>query len=614
MYDFTTIQNIIQKGTITEELKEKIIHDFNEAKGNYYAYFRNLIKNIGVENFLKYYDFKKIHAYFQNKHIEYEEYKLLVCLLENEQQINHVITYALTDSFFFDMIFQNQNQMYSIFSNIDYTSLVQIIKKIENENWKYDSTFLRGIEHEKKIMLLSDTFKEETIWWMLPNLSDKEMEYFFTQDKRAPRAIEENHISVPYLIDMNMKLSKDILYNQTFFEKIKSVSLVEFRRRVSALIETNPSITLIEKTKKYEEEMLNQYDPKTKMFNDYNNLTLTNLQEQIDKSTNKYISSYKIIHDVSSKQIQTEEQLKIYLQKETSRKISDIIIDLLFQDNYYNVMINIAELLRYQSKNNMILNIKYIKLYELLGNIDELPNDKKIELYQHLKDKNISTMFYEHLRKYKDDAYTKMISKLFTLDAKLLNQEQSKKLDVLVYELKGEPFTMMVRGMNAFHPSSTNKRDCYSLIDNTNIEVIPNYDYYYGYYHIDKNKIMHVFENDSYSVDLDAKNTKAINRIMTKEEITNVQGYSEIQIANEKIDKTYYALKPDYLVVFNLISEKEIKEAKRLNIPIIKIESEKYQNKSKEPSHMFDTDVNQGYQYIETEEDERNILIKSKIR
>jgi hypothetical protein len=144
--------------------------------------------------------------------------------------------------------------------------------------------------------------------------------------------------------------------------------------------------------------------------------------------------------------------------------------------------------------------------------------------------------------------------------------------------------------------------------------VIPNYDYYYGYYHIDKNKIMHVFENDSYSVDLDAKNTKAINRIMTKEEITNVQGYSEIQIANEKIDKTYYALKPDYLVVFNLISEKEIKEAKRLNIPIIKIESEKYQNKSKEPSHMFDTDVNQGYQYIETEEDERNILIKSKIR
>lgn len=183
--------------------------------------------------------------------------------------INTVLRYALTDSVLFDQLLQQQDQMYSIFANIEYDILMNIIKKIEESGLKYESFFIRSIEQDKKIMLLHENFKDETIWWLLPNLGQSVMEYFFLNDKRALTAIEKGKITVPKLIEMEIKISPDIMYTNVFFDGIKSRSLVEFRRRIDALMNTNPNISLEEKVDKYELEMLKSYNSKTGLFKEY---------------------------------------------------------------------------------------------------------------------------------------------------------------------------------------------------------------------------------------------------------------------------------------------------------------------------------------------------------
>jgi hypothetical protein len=486
-----------------------------------------------------------------------------------------------------------------------FQALVKVIKKIEALHFPCDSTFLLAVEQENQIQLLQEDFIEETIWWMLPNLGTRATEYFFLYDKRALNTIEENHISIPSLIEMKIKIAPYLLYQPQFFEKIKSQSLVEFRRRINLLMQSNPNLFIEEKAEQYEKEMLLSYNKETNLFQPYENVTLDNLIEQITKNTNPYLFSYQIVDDVKAKKIETQEHLKTYLQKETSKKIREIVIDTLFKDNYYNVMMNIEEILRYQKKNpeGYILDIEYIKLYELLRNISELSNNKKIEIYQALKDKNMAAIFYEHVKKCKNHAYTQMLANLFTLDTSFLNHAFSKEVDV--YELKGEPFTMMIRGGKPDH--STNEISRYRFLSSTNLDYIDE-DFYYGYTHIDKEKIIHVCENADRQ---EKQNT--INRIMTPEEITNGR-YIEIQIASQKIGEEYEPFKPDYLVVLKEITKKEIDEAKRFSIPIVKIDRTKYRNIRENSSLLSETKLEEQYYYIETEEDEKKLIKESKRR
>lgn len=620
-YDFSKIKQLIiklenmseeEKKRILNEptLKDEIIDDFKEGINNFYEYFRLLISEIGVDKFLEYYDFSRIHKFF-SEGLEKEEYKLLVCLIENNN-INKVLRYALKDPALFNQIFEHQSQMYSIFANIEYDILISIIKKIEESNLKYESKFLITVEKESKIRLLNEELKEETIWWMIPNFGKDVMEYFLLNDKRALTAIEKNKISILRIIDMEIKIPFDILYTNIFFDNLKSTSLVEFRSRINNLLKINPSIAIEEKVDKYYSKMVESYNPKTGLFKEFEELTLDNLKEVIDSSLNKYLLSYIIIHDSytirSESKEEKEKKFKQYLKKETSKKLSEIIVDALFKDNYYNVILNIQEMLRYQKRNKgtLIIDDYYMNLYELIFNIDKLSNSEKIDIYNKLKNKNINTKFYEHLRKFKSHAYNNIISKLFNLKNKdLINVELSNKNSVKIYELNGENFTIVVRGINSFRENNAPQRSCYSLIDSKNMSVMDGYKFYYGYFNINKNDIIHVFENDSFSADSKDNNSYRINRIMTTEEISDVSGYSEIQIINKKTSDGFKALYPDYLVIFDEIEEHHIIEAKRLNIPIVKINRTKYKEQSSEHSHMLYTSVEDGFRYIENEGNEK---------
>ena len=91
-----------------------------------------------------------------------------------------------------------------------------------------------------------------------------------------------------------------------------------------------------------------------------------------------------------------------------------------------------------------------------------------------------------------------------------------------------------------------------------------------------------MFEKDSYSssgrINDRTLNCKYVNRIMIPSQISDSPGYSEIQIVNKKsqIGDEYDVLRPSYLVVFDTIEDKHIMEAKRLQIPIVRIDTEPY--------------------------------------
>lgn len=599
MGKITELISLMKESNNKDKYSQELVDDFYTADGKYYRYFRELINEIGVITFIENYDFKKIEEYFKKTNEEYVKYKLFVCLLEREETKNKVIEYLLNDDYLFDQVFSEMDNIYSIFSDIGYDKIVRIIEKVEKSNFKYSNNFICSVENSKQRKLLSEDISEETLYWMIPKINIEVQKEFFLNDKRAYNVLLNNKVNILSLLESGVKFQENILYSDLLFGKIKSTSMVEFRNRINLLLEGNPNIFLMEKVNKYLNGLIESYNPNTKLFQDYENLTLENINEKARESKNIYILSVVNLHDIYN--VKNEDELKEYLKKETSKKLKELIIDYLFHDNYYNVCLNIKELLDYNNSiDSPLIENEYMELYNNILKFDYLSNEDKLKIYNQYKNSNMNTLFYEHLTTYKTHAYKNMVNKLFNPNK---NTPTGKYKDVPIYVLDGEPFTMLVRGMNRKFVNTSSTRGCYSIIDNNNISVMDYLDYYYGYYNVNPNLIFHVFENDSFSNEY---GTGMINRIKNTEDLTKYAGYSEVQIANEKENGIYKTLKPDFLVAFDPYYF-DIEEANRLNIPIVKIQTSKYMNTPLEESHMLHTNVSDGFRYVNTIDDEYNI-------
>lgn len=279
-----------------------------------------------------------------------------------------------------------------------------------------------------------------------------------------------------------------------------------------------------------------------------------------------------------------------------------MMIDSIFEDNIYNVLLNIKEILRYQdSINQNIISEDQISFYKMISNIDLIDNVEKIKLFYSLKDKNIPGLFYDDLRTLKNHSYYAIIDCLtdFRKKEELKNTELSNKHGVDIYSLNGEQFYMLVKTMNSisdaeniiFENNKSNSlidRGCYSLISNDDVSVFAG-KITYGFYKFNPNKIISIFESDCMSRGNSIESTgndvilnenygtSLVNRLMTPSQIVNgldensQVGYSEIQIAEK--------LKPDFIVAFNEVNDLVISESKKLNIPIVIINRRKYKNR-----------------------------------
>ena len=70
---------------------------------------------------------------------------------------------------------------------------------------------------------------------------------------------------------------------------------------------------------------------------------------------------------------------------------------------------------------------------------------------------------------------------------------------------------------------------------------------------------------------------------MTSKELVNGSNwYSEIELVNlQNENKEYNIKKPDFIVVYDEIRDKDIMESKRLNIPIVIIKMTRLKNENK---------------------------------
>ena len=461
---------------------------------------------------------------------------------------------------------------------------------------------------QKSITLkdLLDSNNESLLIILLNTITDKTLlQEWLNKDPRARYLIYK--ININKLLQYNLLIPNSILNDDNFpCYLIKSVinkteSLIDIRSYLYKFQSINTEFyeKLLLEYKKYINSILNSYDYNTQIFNFYFN----------SSSDNYLLPKY-----LQEKLKNSDEKQKItILKEETSFKLSEIIVDSIFEDNIYNVKLNLNEIIRYTGDINVnLISPEHLNFYKIILNIDSLSNEEKINLYNNFKDKNITSMIYDDLKILKEYSYSIIKNSLtsFNSESKLKNPTLSEKCGVDIYSLNGEPFYMLVKSMNPISNNDNNnyinleegnfsvERGCYSLIGSDNIDVF-NKKFVYGFYNFNIQNIISVFESDCFSQESDEPilnqnyGTTAVNRLMTPSQIVNgldlnkQTRYSEIQILGK--------LKPDFIVVFDSINETALSESKALNIPIVVINTLAYSN-DKKRSKPFDND---DLQYID---------------
>ena len=585
------------------------IFDYNTIHNSYRQFTRRDFPNYSDEYKKKNYDiideFDRQIEKSRNRHLN--EYKLFVCLMEKNK--NKTIEYILSDNNLFREFMLISDNMYSIFGELDYEYIARIVYKLEEMNLINIVNVLQflcsiGSENQKKLLDLD--IKDETLINIIPYFNTDVVSYFFENDKRAVYLFDKFTDIVRYVND-GVKFNREILLRNSFFDKLKSDSFIAFRRNINVLEKNNDYIIIEKKVNNYCQEIIKEYDFNNKMFKIYvdiiNNpeaLSMVDIDPYIFNSDIRLLfMRHKNYDENDNPYFDDKDKLILELREITSKKISEVVVDALFCDNIYNVWLNIKEMLRYNDKlsdNKKVLDKAKVEFYKLILDFDNIECDKKIEIFKKFYNKNISVVFYDDLRKLKDVSYDMIKEELVDLSKENDKLVPSKIDGVSVYDLRDSEYMMLVRAQYPYRDKSNNRRNCYSIISNDNSDTYghgENNDMViYGYNSFDNDTVLHMLEQDAFSSDLfgDNTSTRYVNRIMTAKELANGSSwYSEIELVNlQNNNMEYDVKKPDFIVAYDDIRYNDLKESKRLNIPIVVIRKTRL-NKNDKINTDFDS-------------------------
>ena len=529
----------------------------NLSKNDFYNYLKIKLNELSIKDFFNMFSCDYLIDAFDNRNICIGILYDYICTLDINSFLeylfcNDYLFKCVTDDYFISNDYYNSNQV------INYDNLLKGIKKCEelelynNISWFFRRKYDEGT---KRYLLKYEDLSENIITEIIGELSVEEKNEVF-QDENLSLGLYDYF---NFMGCLNCKINKSILKQKDFISKLFTGSLIELRIHLGFLSRKNDPVFLDNLLYEYYDKLINSYNSKYDMFNDYYKL-LCGSKEDIDP----YL--YCDVKDRCDEK---------YLKVITNLKLSELIIECLFKTNYYYFMIDLNEIIKYNMKCKKIGNDR-IKFYELFHNIDRLSSLEKIELYKKYKNMNLNDLFYCDMRKMKDIAYTNINRDLFTVNNLLyINLELSNKYGVPVYDLRDRPYYILIRNIiNNYRQETKYNRSCYTLISNTNTTTIRDIGYLYGYNSFDINKVVHMNDNDSYSGEYENGVTinLCVNKLLTSMEL--VSGcYSEIQLLNELKGLTYYEQKPDFLVSKDKIDNSYIRESKRLNIPIVLIKS-----------------------------------------
>ena len=290
------------------------------------------------------------------------------------------------------------------------------------------------------------------------------------------------------------------------------------------------------------------------------------------------------------------------LKKSLNYITSEIVVDYLFQDNAYNVFLDINELLKFSTSVDF-LSEDDKKIYSAIVSLDDISVFDKKKILDNLKNKNMAHKFYDDFRLARSKMVELFNSSVLNSDNiyRYENKELSNKYGVPVYEMNGNEFYVLVKAIEKRKDSILNPNDLYAYCDGSSFSIDggnklstfldTNMYYNLAYNRIPDNQLVHVFEVDSFSnyyrnknnnLPYDRNGTDRINRLFTPKEIVDVSSsYNELIISqpnrmNDEFNSKLEQPVPFAIYCYDDISDHDILSSKATGLGIILVNTKKY--------------------------------------
>lgn len=177
---------------------------------------------------------------------------------------------------------------------------------------------------------------------------------------------------------------------------------------------------------------------------------------------------------------------------------------------------------------------------------------------------------------------------------KLPKAEKTDGVDLIRLDKSEKKFKLLIHGLNAYgkggsevwgHSETGKSYLCTSLISDTHLGRAPA-KIYYGFNNISSEALILEGDTDisshegigSFDASAGRANFAKSDDLLEETKINNYHNYNEIVLRREQFDENGKAkpITPNYIVAFDEISDLDKQEAKRLNIPIVFIDTKVY--------------------------------------
>lgn len=406
-------------------------------------------------------------------------------------------------------------------------------------------------------------------------------------------------------------LSSDLLNTNVAKNLWNQLNIYEYRSLINNANYCGDPTKLNNYAKMKEEEfILNTYYPEK-----YQNIfDMVNKLSNLDAKSNEYHIILRIL--INEIQIFPTEYYNLrtlifngefveainLITKLLDEKKSDYIIDYHFEENYYNVMYDLRELLEFYYPGNIDIPEERLYLYQQILNIDMLSAEEKIKLHNELKQYNMMEIFYDDMSFARKKVREALKDYAMVKDelVKFKDEELSNEYGVDVYNIDDNPFFAIVKsGIRA--EDSLPIGHSYSLVGNGCISVfgsLKNSDtYVYDASDLNLEQIVHIFPKDSYTLyqpfSFTEKATDRVEQLMMPDELLyDKKTYNEILILERGKEKTDLdsripKLKRIALYCIDKITAKDVEMAKIHDVGIMLINSKKYNKGIEMPPSVY---------------------------
>lgn len=479
--------------------------------------------------------------------------------------VNPYATDVLLDDRIIELILDSSTGLSTYLYNLDY----RIGHKIIDYDIKNKTNHFNMLSNYKTNDQL-DIFNNEYIVKLLKynelpdrvliNFSGKVIERLLDYEKFQSMFLNSTVYDINIMINNGLVIPKRLFNSNTLIDKYIKLDTSRYREYVNNLMFNNYELyEIIEKKRfKYVDNKINNI--KDDILDEYHNFDKDNIFNTYDYKTASRLQSIK----------NDEYKLNQYFKYSTKEKLLEMIIDIFFKDIPYNFIKNLKAILNY-SKDNHNFIPQNLDIYNTILDFNKLSIDEIINLFNKYKNIDLATVFYNDFRKARNISYKEInegITK-FDKNSRLHKKNISSDMGIDIYELNGEDFYLYIHSSRSGRWMNNKKTISLSLISHDNINTIDNDEVIFGFSKLNIDNIMHIYHTDSFTKH--EQGTSKIHDILTKEKLINKTiSYNEI------LYKETPNLMPDYVVCFNTIDDKDRIIARELNIPIVLINSKKY--------------------------------------